>query len=122
LTAISPTLAPNTYGQLGGCSGLSHAGRDYAIQYAGGDAAWFTVRRASLVVAVTGVQTVGLGTPVFSFQPGQTLAAGTSLSGTVTCATADGGDTTYPPSLPVGTYTLDSGSCSGLVGQPVNRP
>ena len=65
------------------------------------------------------MQTVGVGTPLFSYDTAQTLVPGTSLSGTVNCSTANG-QPTYPPSLPVGTYTIDADTCSGLVGQPSN--
>ena len=40
---ITPTMPPNTYGQLNGCSGLSSAHGDYQIQFTGGDVSTFTV-------------------------------------------------------------------------------
>ena len=92
---------------------------DYQVQFTAGDTATFTVKQDPLIVEVSGVQTVGVGTPLFSYETAQTLADGTSLSGTVNCTTA-GGQPTYPASLPVGTYTIDPSSCSGLVGAPSN--
>ncbi|MCU1379858.1 MAG: hypothetical protein JWN29_2841, partial [Acidimicrobiales bacterium] len=67
------------------------------------------VENQPVPVAVTGTQPYR-GTPTFS----RTLTTpyGTTLGGSVTCTTADGG--TPLAELDAGTHTLDSSSCSGL--------
>ena len=108
---ITPTMPPNTYGQLGGCSGLSDPAQDYAVQYVSGDNAAFTVSPHSLKVSVTGAKTVG-GTPVFSYGTAETVPAG-SLGGSVYCSKETAGESLS--SLSPGVYSIDPGSCSGLV-------
>jgi hypothetical protein len=114
---ITPTLAPNSYGQLGGCGGLSNPQRDFLIQYATGDSASFVVHGKPLNVGVHGAKTVG-GNSTFSYDAAQTILAGTSLGGNVTCTTADGGQAIA--TLSPGHHTLDSSSCGGLIGLPNN--
>ncbi len=66
---------------------------------------------AAVAVTVTGSQTYG-GSPTFTTS--QSLPAGISLSGSVTCATVNSG-TSITPTLAAGVaYTIDGASCSGL--------
>ncbi|MGH9044223.1 MAG: cell wall-binding repeat-containing protein [Acidimicrobiales bacterium] len=63
---------------------------------------------------VSGTQTLG-GLAHFTYT---TLGpSGVSVSGTLICTTVDGG-TAIGPALPLGSYTIDGSSCSGLSSTP----
>ncbi len=62
-----------------------------------------------LVVTVSGSQTYGSTTPTFTYSSSAVVA----LSGTLSCATVNGG-TTIGAGLPAGPYTVSGTSCSGL--------
>jgi hypothetical protein len=64
----------------------------------------------AVTVTVTGTQTYGSSSPSFSFTDD---SPGVNLSGTVSCATVDGG-TQISSGLGAGSHTIDSSSCSGL--------
>lgn len=76
--------------------------------------ATFTVRQAQVQVLVYGNQTYGSPTPGFNAIPASHyLPSGVlPVSGTDHCSTVNSG-TPITNSLPVGTYTVDAGSCSG---------
>ena len=63
---ITPTLYPDVFGGLNGCSGLWSQDDDYQIMWANGDAAQFTVFQNPVTAGVTGGLTIG-GTPVFTY-------------------------------------------------------
>jgi hypothetical protein len=63
----------------------------------------------AVTIDILGSQTSG-GTALLSYT---TNAPGGIISGTLTCATVDSG-TIISSGLPVGTYTVDGSSCSGL--------
>ena len=112
-SSITPTLtAGGAYTiDAASCSGLSLSGAgssDYVIAYTGGT---FTVNPATVAVTVSGSQIFG-GSAAFSTS--QSLPAGISLSGSVTCTTVNGGSSITSTLAAGGSYTIDAASCSGL--------
>ena len=64
-----------------------------------------------MTVDVSGSQTYGSSSPIFSYT--DEPPSGLTVSGTLTCTTVDGG-TPIGASLDADSYTLDGSSCSGL--------
>ncbi len=67
----------------------------------------------TLSVAVSGSQTNGSSSPTFSTTP-PAPPDGDSFTGTATCTTVGDPATTISSTLPVGTYSLNGSSCSGI--------
>jgi uncharacterized repeat protein (TIGR01451 family) len=110
-TLIAPTLAVGTYTIDGSsCSGLSLSSTNYTLSYAGATSG-FVVLSAPIAVTVSGSQTYGSSSPSFSYV--DSPPSGVSVSGTLSCKTVNDG-TLIGPTLAVGSYTIDSSSCSGL--------
>ena len=112
-SSITPTLtAGGSYTiDAASCSGLSLAGpnaANYVLSLTGGT---FTVHPATVAVTVSGSQTFG-GSAAFSTS--QSLPAGISLSGSVSCTTVNGGSSITPTLAAGGAFTIDAASCSGL--------
>jgi hypothetical protein len=104
--AIDPGLAAGIYKiDLSSCCGLTVPDH-YALNYVG-ETYDFTVARPAIVVTVTGSQTYG-GTPTFTYT--DDAPEGVTLSGSVTCTSADNG--AIYPEMPPRTYNLSE--CSGL--------
>ncbi len=66
-----------------------------------------------MAVDASGSQKFGSPSPTFTYAP----PTGVSLTGNLSCATVDGG-VAINSSLPVGNYTIDGTSCSGLNAPP----
>lgn len=112
---IDGSLPAGTYTIDGGsCSGLSLSGPnagDYTPILLGGP---FVVSPEALAVSVSGSQTFGSHSPIFTAQSGSgSLPSGVSLGGSPVCTTVNSG-TAIDASLPVGSYTIDGSSCSGV--------
>jgi hypothetical protein len=73
------------------------------------------VQAQTIPVTLTGTQVYGSSSP--SFTPSYTAPSGVTVSGTVACATVNGG-TGIGPSLDAGSYTIVGSSCSGLTVPP----
>jgi hypothetical protein len=74
-----------------------------------------TTAGSKVTVDVSGFQVFGSSSPVFTGDD----SSGPSTSGTLSCTTVDGG-TPISRTLPVGTYTIDPASCSGLSSSDPN--
>jgi len=79
---------------------------------ASGQGAVVTIADNIVIVTVSGTQTFGSSSP--SFSTSTSPPAGASFSGTLTCDSVGDPATPISPTLPVGTYTVDGSSCSGL--------
>jgi streptogramin lyase len=117
---IGPTMNVGSYTIFGTsasgvseCRGLTLSGTDasdYDVVYQG-VAAGFVVSQAPIDLAVSGQQTGGSSTPVFS----ETNDAPTGITVTdtgLTCTTVEP-DTSIGPSLAAGSYTVLGSSCTG---------
>jgi len=114
-TPISPTLPDGSYTIDGSsCSGLSSVPSGYTIAYVGVTNG-FVVSPTTITVMASGSQTFGSSSPSFTYT--DNAPGGVSLTGTLTCHTVNGG-TLISPTLPVGLYTIDGSSCSGLSSVP----
>jgi hypothetical protein len=111
--AISPSLAAGSYTIDGSsCSGLSLSGADasgYTLAYIGGS--FMVTAPSEVVVTAAGSQSFGSFTPTFDHS--ESPPVGISVTGTLAC-TGLSGATAISPSLPVGSYTIDASTCSGL--------
>ena len=108
---IKSTLAPNAYTiNSASCGGISLTGPNagsYHMAYGNGT---FTVSPATVVVTATGSQEYQ---GVAHFKPVVTLPPNVGLAGTLSCARLTG-STPIDANLAVGSYTVDSTTCSGL--------
>jgi hypothetical protein len=105
--AIDPSLAAGSYTiDLSTCSGLTVPDH-YAVSYVGDSHGDFVVALPAIVVTVTGTQTYG-GTPTFTYT--DDAPDGVTVSGNVTCTSADNGP--IYPEMPPRSYFLSN--CSGL--------
>ena len=108
---IAPALAPGNYTidptTCGGIVLSGSAAANFHLAYGGGE---FVVSKAIVAVTATGSQSYGAAA---TLTPVATTPPNVSLSGTLSCATVDGG-TAISPSLPVGSYLIDQASCGGL--------
>jgi hypothetical protein len=76
------------------------------------------VGQGTIPITVSGSQTYGSSAPAFTYTPA--LPPGVTVSGSLTCDTADGG-VPVSAALSGGSYTIDGASCSGLsVSDPVD--
>jgi hypothetical protein len=108
---IKPSLAPGAYTiNSNTCGGVSLTGPNsssYTMVYGNGT---FTVNKADVVVTATGSQTYqGSAT----FTKVVTPPPNVTVSGSLTCVRVLP-STPIDANLPVGTYTIDSTTCSGL--------
>jgi hypothetical protein len=108
---IKPSLAPANYTiDPLTCGGISLSGpnaSNYTMVFGGGT---FAVAKATVVVTATGSQEyqgAATFTPVVTTPPNVTLA------GTLSCVRLTG-STPIDPNLAVGSYIIDSTTCSGL--------
>lgn len=108
---IKPSLTPGAYTiDSTTCGGVTLAGpnaSNYTMVYGNGT---FTVNKANVVVQATGSQTY-LGSATFTKVV--TPPPNVTVSGSLTCVRVNP-STPIDPNLPVGSYTIDSSTCSGL--------
>ncbi len=107
------TVSSTVY--LGWSVALSADGQTALVgaPYLAGNAYVFTTgaTTTTVTVDVSGSQTYGSSSPIFSYT--DEPPSGLTVSGTLTCTTVDGG-TPIGASLDADSYTLDGSSCSGL--------
>lgn len=108
---IKPSLAPGSYTidplTCGGIVVTGPNASSYHLVLGGGS---FTVSKADLQVQATGTQ-VYQGTPTFT--PISTPPPNVSVTGTLTCTQVNG-PSPIDANLPVGSYIVDTSTCSGL--------
>ena len=114
-TTPAATFTGSSSEELGYSVALSASGEAALVgaPYAEADenGAAYLYSAPTVTVDVSGSQTYGSSSPIFSYTDDAT--SGLTVSGTLTCTTVDGG-TSIEASLAAGTHTLDGSSCSGL--------
>jgi hypothetical protein len=92
------------------------AGSDDTVGSNTNQGAVYVFSPATVVVTVSGSQTYGSSSPTFTYATNPTpLPVGLALSGTLACATVNGGATKISAALAPGSDTVYGQSCSGLV-------
>jgi hypothetical protein len=114
-TTPAATFSGSSSEELGYSVALSASGEAALVgaPYAEADenGAAYLYSAPTVTVDVSGSQTYGSSSPIFSYT--DDAPSGLTVSGTLTCTTVDGG-TSIRASLAAGTHTLDGSSCSGL--------
>jgi hypothetical protein len=105
-STTATSSSPAGSAQTSSCSGAVDA--NYTIGYSQGTV---TVDAGSVTITVSGGQGFGASSP--SFSQTNDAPTGIGVNGTVTCGAVTSGSA-ITPSLPVGSYTLAAGSCSGI--------